>query len=41
MYHGCAYRVLVVKPEKRRPFERPVSKLEGNSKINFNEMDFF
>jgi hypothetical protein len=36
-----AYRVPVGNPEKERPLERSISRLESNIKMNFNKMDFF
>jgi hypothetical protein len=34
----CAYRVLVGKPEGRRPLERPRNRWEENIKIDFQEV---
>jgi hypothetical protein len=38
MGRRSAYRVLVVKPEGKRPFGRPVHRWEDNIKMNFQEM---
>jgi hypothetical protein len=35
----CAYRVLVGKPEGKRPLERPRHKWEGNIKLDLQEIE--
>ena len=35
-----AYRVLVAKPEGRRPLERPKRRWEDNIKMNLREMEW-
>jgi hypothetical protein len=34
-----AHRVLVGKPEEKRPLERPRHSWEGNMKMDLNELD--
>jgi hypothetical protein len=37
---GVAYRVLVRKPEGKRPFERPRRRREGNIKMDLQEVGY-
>jgi hypothetical protein len=40
MWGKGAYRVVVGKPERRRPLERPMSSLDDNIKIDLREMEW-
>ena len=35
---NCAYRVLVGKPERRRPLRRPIRRWEGDIKMDLREV---